>query len=82
MYLSTVTCSQEHFGVVGVVVGLGSRIVLVSPLGQHRLPRAGLCSVLGATRQRRWLYGSSARSSENMGIEALLLQRITKSEYT
>ena len=62
--------------------GLGSGVVLISLLGSAQtVPRAGLCSVLSAPRQRRWLYGSRARSNENMGIEALLLQRITKSEY-
>lgn len=55
------------------VVGLGSRVVLVPlPGSAQTAPRAGLCSVLGASRQRRWLYGSRARSNENTGIEALL----------
>lgn len=60
-----------------MVVGLGSGVVLISLLGSAQtVPRAGLCSLLGAPGQRRWLYGSS----ENMGTGALLSPRITKSD--
>lgn len=46
MYLSTVTCSQEHLGLVWVVVELGSRVVLISPMGsaQTAYGWALLCS--------------------------------------
>lgn len=64
MYFSAVTgsrCSQEHLGLLQAVVELGNGVILISLLGSAQtVPRAGFCSVLGALRERKWLYGRRA----------------------
>lgn len=63
----------------GCWLASGAVVISLPRSSAQTVPGAGLCSVLGAPRQRGWFCGSRAASSGSRGIEALLLQRVTQS---
>lgn len=76
MHLSAVTGLWERLGLLWVAV-----VISLPRSSAQTVPGAGLCSVLGAPRQRGWFCGSRAPSRGKRGIGALLLKRVTQSEY-
>lgn len=62
----------------GCWLGSGAVVISVPRSSAQTVPGAGLCSALGAPRQRGWFCGSRAPRNGKRGIEALLLQRVTQ----